>query len=170
MNEFPGYESECNTEEGYFITPLRRVNRGNRDPITGYWNISLKLKDGTRKMQKVHRAIWQAKHNSYVPKNFQIMHLDDNRGNNRSENLRAGSAKENCRMIKHRNKPVRTQYRIPVRCRNEKGETFKFESITACANAFNLCQATIGKVLDTREKNKYYKNAVNPEGKKFSFY
>ena len=127
-------------------------------------------KDGTRKMQKVHRAIWQARHNSYIPKNFQVMHLDDNRSNNRYENLRAGTAKENCLMIKHRNKPVRTNYRIPVRCRHDKGETFKFESITACANAFNLCRATIGKVLDIREKNKYYKNAVNPEGKKFSFY
>ena len=170
MKQFAGYESECNAEEGYFITPLRQVNRGNQDPLTGYWNISLKFKDGTRKMQKVHRAIWQAKNNVFVPKNFQVMHLDNNRSNNHYSNLRAGSASSNCLMIKHRKKPVRTQYKIPVQCKNEKGETFKFDSITACANSLNLCKATIGKVLDTREKNKYYRNAVNPEGKKFSFY
>ena len=169
MTKFVGYESECNTEEGFFITPQKSINRGVQDPITGYWNISLKFKDGTRKMQKVHRAIWQAKNNCCVPKNYQVMHLDDCRSNNRYSNLKAGTARENCLMIKHRKKPVRTQYRIPVKCCNEKGEITEFESITACANALNLCKPTIGKVLDTREKNKYYKHAVDPDGKKFSF-
>ncbi|HIB87646.1 TPA: HNH endonuclease [Candidatus Poribacteria bacterium] len=120
-------------------------------------------------MDKVHRAIWQAYNNCCVPRNFQVMHLDDDPSNNRYSNLKAGTARENCLMIKNRKKPVRTQYRIPVKCRSEKGETFEFASITDCANALSLCAATIGKVLDTREVNKYYKHAVNPDGKKFSF-
>jgi hypothetical protein len=169
MTKFVGYESECNFEEGYFITPHKQINRGCQDPLTGYWNISLKLKDGTRKMQKVHRAVWQAYNNCYIPEKFQIMHLDDCRSNNCYSNLKVGTARENCLMVKNRKKSVRSRYRIPVKCCDEKGDITEYESITACATALNLCQATIGKVLDTRKINKYYHHAVDPSGKKFSF-
>ena len=97
------------------------------------------------------------------------MHLDDNKSNNKISNLKCGTASENRKMIKFRTKPLRKGWKIPVKCKSEKGETFEFDSITACAKALNLVKATIGKVLDDRPQNRYYKNAVDPNGKKYSF-
>ena len=127
------------------------------------------MKNGIRKTEKFHRALWQAVNNKFVPEGHHIMHLDDDRNNNIISNLKCGTASDNRKMIKFRRKPIRKSWKIPVKCKSEEGETFEFDSITECANALNLVKATIGKVLDDRPKNRYYKNAVDPNGRKFSF-
>ena len=167
--EFPGYCSTFNAEEGYFTTPRKQKNRGTYDRVTGYWSISLRMKNGIRKKEKFHRALWQAVNNKFVPEGHQVMHLDDDRNNNVISNLKTGTPSENCRMIQFRRKAVRKAYKIPVKCKSEDGEVLEFDSITACAKALNLVKATIGKVLDERPKNRYYKHAVDPNGRKFSF-
>ena len=169
MRKFPGYCSQVNAEDGFFVTPRKEKNRGTYDYVSGYWSISLRMKDGIRKTEKFHRALWQAFHNKFVPEGHHIMHMDDNKGNNVISNLKCGTASENRKMIKFRRKPLRKSWKIPVSCVSDTGEIFKFDSITDCANALNLCKATIGKILDTRPQNRYYKNAVDPKGRKFSF-
>ena len=167
--EFPGYCSTFNSEDGYFTTPRKQKNRGTYDRVSGYWSISLRMKNGIRKTEKFHRALWQAVNNKFVPEGHHIMHMDDNKNNNTISNLKCGTASENRKMIQFRRKPLRKSWKIPVKCKSEDGETFEFDSITDCANALNLVKATIGKVLDDRPRNRYYKNAVDPKGRKFSF-
>ena len=169
MTKFPGYYSSYDSDEGFFKTPRKEKNKGTYDPVSGYWSISLRMKDGSRKTEKFHRALWQAVNNQWVPEGYHVMHLDDDKSNNVIGNLRCGTASENRRMIKFRRKPLRKSWKIPVKCKSEAGKIFEFDSITDCANALNLCKATIGKVLDHRPQNRYYKNAVDPQGKKFSF-
>ena len=169
MTNFPGYCATWNAEEGYFTTPRKEKNIGTYDKVSGYWSITLRMKDGVRKTEKFHRALWQAYHDKFVPAKHHIMHLDENRSRNVISNLKCGTASENRRMITFRRKPVRKAWKIPVKCKSEDGQVFEFPSITACANALHLCKATIGKVLDNRPQNRYYKNAVDPKGKKFCF-
>ena len=62
--------------------------------------------------------------------------------------------------------------KVPVTAITEeegkKTETH-FVSIGKAAKKLGLIPATNGKILDTREKNKYYKNTYSKEGKKFTF-
>ena len=159
---------KCNLEKGCFQTPRIAENYGSVDSVTGYSNISLRLKSGERKHLKLHRAVWMAK-NGEIPKGMQILHLDSNKLNCSLSNLKLGTPSENNLMKQCFGTTDIPNTKVPVIAISEDKTQLFFESISEAARKLNLTSATIGKILDKREKNKYYKNTYSPEGKKFTF-
>ena len=158
----------CNFEKGCFQTPKIAENFGVIDPVTGYTNISLRLKSGERKSFKLHRAVWMAKHGE-IPKGMHILHLDSDKRNCALSNLQVGTPSENNLMKQCFGTTDIPNTKVPVIAISEDKTQLFFESISEAARKLNLTSATIGKILDKREKNKYYKNTYTPEGKKFTF-
>jgi hypothetical protein len=164
------YDAPCNTQLGCFATPRIKENFGRADPVTGYHSISLKLSDGTRKNELVHRAVWQSFYNTAIPKNFVIMHLDDCVSNNSIKNLRLGTVKENVlQSLKNRPSTRQNPGKTKVQAIDEQGNNFFYDSMTAAATDLCVSRPTIGKILDSRPQYKYYKRCTAPDGKKFAF-
>ena len=159
--------AKCNFKDGSFETPRIPENRGNVDPMTGYRNINLRLKTGGRKAFKLHRAVYMAKYGA-IPEKMHVMHLDGNQDNCSLDNLRAGSASENNLMKTNFGKSSFGTEPVPVFALHNETQT-KFDSINQAAISLGIHGSTIGKILDTREKNKYYKNTYTKSGKKFTF-
>ena len=162
------YQVSCNFEKGCFQTPRVAENYGVVDQVTGYANISLRLKSGERKSFKLHRAVWMAK-NGEIPKGMQILHLDSNKLNCSLSNLQPGTPSENNLMKPSFGTTDIPNTKVPCTAICEDKSQLFFESISEAARRLNLIPATIGKILDKREKNKYYKNTYSPDGKKFTF-
>ncbi len=162
------YKDTCNFEKGCFQTPRKVENRGHMDPITGYRNIGLRLKTGGRKSAKLHRAVWSAK-NGEIPKGMHIMHLDGNPDNCALCNLELGSVSENNLMKKTHGKNVFGNKAVPIIAVDEEKNEQKFSSMYEAGKILGVQSCTIGKILDTREKNKYYGKTYNKEGKMFTF-
>ena len=164
------YEAPCNTELGCFTTPRIKQNYGRADPVTGYLSINLKLNNGKRKNELVHRAVWQSFFNTAIPKKFVIMHMDDCVSNNSIKNLRLGTVKENVlQSLKNRPKTRKNPGKTKVQAIDEEGNIFLYDSMTAAANDLGVSRPTIGKILDPRPRYKYYKRCTAPDGKKFAF-
>ena len=93
-------------EELYWASNLGRVkslnyNHTGKEKIlslckvqTGYLAVHL-FKDGKGKMYKVHRLVWEA-FNGPIPEGMQINHLNEDKTDNRLENLSLTTPKENC--------------------------------------------------------------------------
>ena len=164
------YQSPCNAELGCFSTPRIKENYGRRDPVTGYYSINLKLKNGIRKNELVHRAVWQSFYDTAIPKGFVIMHLDDCVSNNSIKNLRLGTVRENVlQSLKNRPKTRVYPGKTKVQAIDEMNNVFLYDSMTAAAKDLGVSRPTIGKILDTRPRYKYYKRCTAPDGKKFAF-
>ena len=159
---------KCDFENGCFETPRIPENRGSKDPITGYRNISLRLKTGGRKNEKLHRAVYLAKHQK-IAKGMHIMHLDGNPDNCALSNLQEGTPSMNNLMKKHHGKTEILNKKVPVTAIFEDKTEKQYCSIGEAARKIGLVPATIGKILDTREKNKYYKNTYTKDGEKVTF-
>lgn len=162
------YLDTCDFENGSFRTPRRTQNRGHMDPITGYRNICLRMKTGGRKGQKLHRAVWSAK-NGEIPKGMHIMHLDGNPDNCVLCNLELGSVSENNLMKKTHGKNEFGTKAVPVIAIDTEKKRRTFPSMNTAAKILGVQACQIGKILDTREKNKYYHNTYTKDGKKFTF-
>ena len=158
----------CDFEKGCFETPRLLENRGNKDPITGYRNISLRLKTGGRKAEKLHRAVYLAKYKK-ITKGMHIMHLDGNPENCALSNLQEGTPSMNNLMKKHHGKTTIPNTKVPVTAIFEDKTKKEYCSFSEAARELGLIAATIGKIIDTREKNKYYKNTYTSDGRKVTF-
>ena len=164
------YPAPCNTDLGYFTTPRIEKNYGRPDPITGYYSINLKLHDGTWKNELVHRGIWQSYYNMKIPKGFVVMHLDDCISHNSIKNLRLGTVKDNVlQSLKNRPKTRENPGKTKVKSIDEKGNVLLFDSMSAAAQALSVSRPTIGKIIDTRPRYKYYKRCTASDGRKFAF-
>ncbi len=161
------FSDKCDFDDGCFETPRIPKNWGNKDPITGYRNISLRLKNGKRKSFKLHRAVYMAKYGK-IPKGVHVMHLNHNKDDCRLSNLQLGTPSENNLMKPSFGTCSIPNTKVPVVAINGEYERI-FDSISQAAHELHLTGATIGKIIDERPKNKYYKSTYSPTGKKFTF-
>ncbi len=101
IKDYPYYEI---TEEGnvyrkarigFYGNPIRRKLLKPYKGRNGYYAVYLHDGHGQRKMQYIHRLMYQAFIGEIPPKH-EIDHIDGNRLNNSIQNLRAVSHKSNC--------------------------------------------------------------------------
>ena len=162
------YLDTCDFKNGSFKTPKIAENRGHMDPMTGYRNISLRMQTGGRKSQKLHRAVWSAK-NGKIPKGMHVMHLDGCPDNCSLSNLELGSVSENNLMKKTYGKNEFGTKAVPVVSIDSQNNKREFASMYTAGKILGVQSCQIGKILDTREKNKYYHNTYTKDGKKYTF-
>lgn len=151
--KYPGYYV-C--REGFVAHngQLVKMHKGDRQ---GHWNVRISLGNGKVKEEYVHRLILETFKGN--PQNYPVArHLDDDRDNNRLENLVWGTQKDN-----HddavRNRTYRpftdedrekhlAEQRTPiVAIRIETGEKLFFLSQTEASKVLGIQQANIWKVL-----------------------
>lgn len=136
----------------YLISNLGRVKSVNRktsnghtisgkmltpDLVRGYYRVSLS-KNGVKTRILVHRLVLiNFTHDSEL----QVNHIDENRLNNRLDNLEWMTAKENC------NYGTRNQ-RVGAKCAKKVTDgTMIFDSIRKAGEYYNLDRTTISSAL-----------------------
>lgn len=94
--DIPGYEGLYQASNLGRIRSFKRNNirilKPNRDG-SGYYRVILYL-NSVRKIASVHRLLWTA-FNGPIPEGLQINHLNENKADNRLENLSLCTPKEN---------------------------------------------------------------------------
>ena len=139
-------------EELYQVSNFGRVKRVTTGRIlkggkntSGYIQIYL-YKQGIRDVNRIHRIVAQ----SFIPNpenKPEINHIDEDKTNNRVDNLEWVTKKEN---TNHgtRNKRVSKALSIPIIATNLKtGELTEFYGTNECARQLGLHQQHISKVL-----------------------
>ncbi len=165
------WENKVNTEEGFFVCKRNSKNYGNKNPITAYRSITLKILGGGFESMGIHRAIWMAANRQRIPKGMHICHRNDDPSDNRISNLYCDTPKNNVlASIKNRPKTrKRFGHKTKVRAVFENGATKDFISMTAAANELQVSRPVIGKILSTDPVNKYYHYAYDDLKNKYKF-
>lgn len=155
--EIPGYEGIYQASNLGKIRSLKRnkvrILRPRRSG-NGYYNVKLYL-NKVSKCSTVHRIVWLA-FNGPIPEGMQINHLNENKSDNRLENLSLCTVKENInygtrteRMAKKHSKPV-IQFDI------NGNFIAEYSSITEAAKVLGKSSpGLIGKVLTGKRNNTY---------------
>lgn len=139
-------------EDLYQVSNLGRVKRVNTDIIlkgckitTGYLKVNL-YKNNIACGKLIHRLVAQA----FIPNSEnkpQINHIDENKTNNRFDNLEWSTAKENSN-YGTRNERSSKSRSVPIIATNLKtGESQEFYGGRECARKLSLHQASISRVL-----------------------
>lgn len=107
-------------------------------------------KDGEAKQISIHRLVASA----FVPNpnNYPVVnHKNENKYDNRAENLEWCTQKYNCN-YGQRNRKTGDKHFKPVMSIDKFGNTEKFESILAASKSIGLCRSTIGNAVTGRNK------------------
>ena len=96
--DIPGYEglyqaSNLGRIRSFKRNNIRILKPGKNRDGSGYYIVKLYL-NSVRKNVSVHRLLWTA-FNGLIPEGLQINHLNENKADNRLENLSLCTAKEN---------------------------------------------------------------------------
>lgn len=131
------------TQQGKILRPILMSN--------GYWAYSLR-KDGKNKWVNLHAAVCFAAHGPKPTPQHRVRHLDGDPLNNRPENLRWGTQRENCQDTVRHGRSTRGQknsqsvlteaHVIEIRLRCSRGETHD-----VVGRDFNVCQGTISAIV-----------------------
>ena len=91
------FEAKVDVDNGFFVTKRRPRNIGAKHSKTGYRMINLRFKgQKAHSVLYMHHAIFfEANGITELPKGFQIHHANNNKEDNRAENLYLCSAKWN---------------------------------------------------------------------------
>lgn len=81
-------KSFCRYSSGAIMTQFH-------DPVSGYQKVTLQLSPGRKKTVRVHRLVCEAFHGAPPSESHEVAHSDGKRTNNRPENLRWATCKEN---------------------------------------------------------------------------
>jgi len=84
-----------------FLKPFTRKD--------GYQQVFLSDNEGNIKMYLVHRLVYQAVTGEPIPENLQVNHINEDKTDNRFENLNLMSPKENCNWGTRNERRVNTQ-------------------------------------------------------------
>lgn len=98
--DIPGYEGLYQVSNlgrvkslNYHLTGKEQILRPGKDRIGGYLQVGLS-KGGKRKHFKVHRLVWEA-FNGPIPEGYECNHINEDKTDNRLENLNLMTPKEN---------------------------------------------------------------------------
>ena len=136
----------------YQVSNLGRVKSLYRNIILkgfidqdGYRLVTI-YRNNTKSNKRIHRLVAQA----FIPNpenKSHVNHIDEDKTNNRVDNLEWMTAKENINYGTH-NERVSKTMGIPVIAINcITGESKEFHGISECARQLGLCQQSISKVL-----------------------
>lgn len=175
----PSYIGYSATSDGKIISHRRKgkgKQRGSKELIDndfryelrqtknqkGYLKVSIVLPDGRITSVLSHRLISNAFHGK-CPDGLQVRHLNGNNTDNRPENLRYGTAKENAMDRKahgtykagelHQNSKLTNHQAEKIRNMRRRG--YKVKDI---ANEFNVIKSTIESIIYNKA---YIKNSSN---------
>lgn len=101
--QLQGFSNYKMTTEGEMINKDGKVI-GNNPHNNGYTITTLVSDDGQAVRRSTHRWIYEAWYGA-IPDGLEIAHLDDNKHNNRPDNLIAATHKQNCN-LGNRNKKI----------------------------------------------------------------
>jgi hypothetical protein len=131
------------TQQGKILRPVSMAN--------GYLAYSLR-KDGKSKWVNLHAAVCFAAHGPKPTPQHRVRHLDGDPLNNRPENLRWGTQRENCQDTVRHGRSTRGEKNsqtvlsesdvIEIRRRCSRGETQGVVS-----RDFNVCQGTVSAIV-----------------------
>lgn len=126
-----------------------RILKGGKDK-DGYLQVTL-CKDSTKSTKKIHRLVAQAFVSNSENKP-EINHIDEDKANNRVNNLEWSTRKENNNHGTHNERMRRTQS-IPIISTNLKtGECREFYGTNECGRQLNLNPGHINEVLKGKRR------------------
>ena len=146
-------------EETYFVSNKGRVKNKKgyiMKPYTnakGYLRLNLSYGKPTKKF--IHRMVWEA-FNEPIPEGLQINHLNENKADNRLENLSLCTPKENTN-YGTRNKRASEKHCKRIQMLDKNNNTLKtFNSLTEAARFLNIkSHGNISHCLHGKSKSAY---------------
>ena len=155
--DIPGYEGLYQASNLGRIRSFKRNNirilKPNREG-SGYYRVILYL-NSVRKNVSVHRLLWTA-FNGLIPEGLQINHLNENKADNRLENLSLCTAKENIN-YGTRNKRAGEKLCKRIQMLDKNNNILKtFNSLKEAAQFLNKkSHSNISKCLHGKGKSAY---------------
>ena len=157
--DIPGYEGLYQASNLGRIRSFKRNNISilkpgkNRDG-SGYYIVKLYL-NSVKKNASVHRLVWTA-FNGPIPEGLQINHLNENKSDNRLENLSLCTAKENIN-YGTRNKRAGEKQCKRIQMLDKNNNILKtFNSLKEAAQFLNIkSHGNISKCLHGKRKSAY---------------
>ena len=160
--DIPGYEglyqaSNLGRIRSFKRNNIRILKPGKNRDGSGYYIVKLYL-NSVRKNVSVHRLLWTA-FNGPIPEGLQINHLNENKADNRLENLSLCTPKENTN-YGTRNKRVSEKHCKRIQMLDKNNNILKtFNSLKEAAQFLNKNKTTassgISKCLHGKSKSAY---------------
>ena len=157
--DIPGYEglyqaSNLGRIRSFKRNNIRILKPGKNRDGSGYYIVKLYL-NSVRKNVSVHRLLWTA-FNGPIPEGLQINHLNENKADNRLENLSLCTAKENIN-YGTRNKRAGEKHCKRIQMLDKNNNILKtFNSLKEAAQFLNKkSHSNISKCLHGKIKSAY---------------
>ena len=146
------YKNYGAREDGTILN-LKTLRTLNPSTIrTGYQIIGLYL-NGKQKFFLVHRFVYECFRGD-IPPHLEVDHLDNDRTNNRLDNLQLLTHLQNCRKTPIENKLKCGMKPLPlISICIETGERVNFPSINAAARELNVNKGRISSILEKHQKS-----------------
>lgn len=134
-------------KKGKILTPSLQRN--------GYLTYTLTKKNHSQSTQKGHRLVWSAFHGP-IPEGMQINHINEDKTDNRLENLNLLTPKENHNWGTH-NERVGKGHEKAVLQKDLSGNIVgDFKSINLAAETLGVSQSLVSMYLSGRRKQEGY--------------
>ena len=125
--DIPGYEGKYQASTKGRIRNSRTGRILALHPNRGYLKIGI-MKDGKRRYYRVHRLVWEA-FNGQIPDGYEINHINENKLDNRLENLSLLTRKENINWGTHTERAAIGHYKMVMQYDKEGNLVREWESV-----------------------------------------
>ncbi|MBQ2396083.1 MAG: NUMOD4 motif-containing HNH endonuclease [Bacteroidales bacterium] len=145
------------------LTPFSNVSGDTPEKRKGYLCVSLS-ENGNKVYKTVHSLVCQAWHEKPTNKGdkLQVNHKDENKWNNRADNLEWVTPSENCLYGSKPQKMRKAKIKMLVGFKNDEKEPYTWESISECCSALNTyhnkLDCAINASIDPSEPEKQFKD------------
>ena len=118
--------------KGKFLTPCKKKN--------GYLQVNL-WKNGIKETYTVHRLVYEA-FNGVIPEGLHVNHINENKEDNRIENLNLMTPKENCNHGSRLQRIARKRGKSVILDSVECCSKYYFHSVSELARYFDIARET----------------------------
>ena len=158
MKAIPSAPKYWADEAGNIVSPKTgKTMKPQSDRRAGYWKVRVKCSDGKTRSRYVHHLVAEA-FLGPRPDGKDLDHIDGDRRNNRPDNLRYCSRRENQDNVNNAgaNYWQKCAKRGVVATKN--GVDRRFTNASEAAHALGLCLSGVSNALSCRRVNKGYRN------------